>query len=51
MTGEEDAHYQLVEGALEAQAVGGYLEVPDAPGLGVVLDDTVISRYPRLRVS
>ena len=46
----EEKHYQLVKEALEHQVVDGYLEIPDAPGLGVVLNDRVIGQYPCLRV-
>jgi len=47
--GEE--HYQLVKEALEPRVVNGYLEIPDGPGLGVVLNDEVVGQYSCLRVS
>lgn len=43
-------NYQLVKEALEPKVVDGYFEVTDAPGLGVELDDEVISRYPCLKI-
>ncbi len=43
-------HYALVVQALEQQVVDGYLEIPTAPGLGVELNEEVISRYPRIHV-
>jgi galactonate dehydratase len=43
-------NYRLVKQALEPQMVEGYLPLPEAPGLGVELDDEVISQYPCLRV-
>ena len=43
-------NYQLVKQALEPQVVEGYLPLPEAPGLGVELDDEVISQYSCLRI-
>lgn len=43
-------HYELVVQDLEHQAVDGYLEIPTAPGLGVELNEEVISRYPCIRI-
>jgi galactonate dehydratase len=43
-------HYELVVQPLEYQAVDGYLEIPTAPGLGVELNEEVISRYPCVHI-
>ena len=45
----QDERYQLVDAALELQVVGGYLKVPEAPGLGLELDEKVISRFDCIR--
>jgi galactonate dehydratase len=37
--------FDLVEEALDTQAVDGYLTLPDKPGLGVTLNEEVIARY------
>lgn len=42
--------YQLVHEPLEPKVVGGYMPIPTAPGLGVELDEAVISQYECLRV-
>ena len=42
--------YDLVEEAFDTQAVGSYFEVPDAPGLGLTLNEEVIARYPAIHV-
>ncbi|MEA3345616.1 MAG: mandelate racemase/muconate lactonizing enzyme family protein [Chloroflexota bacterium] len=46
----EEAHYRLVNQALEHQVVDGYLTISEAPGLGVELNDEVIDQYPCLQV-
>jgi galactonate dehydratase len=46
----QDERYQLVREAPELQVVDGYLAVPDAPGLGVELDEGAISKYECIRV-
>ena len=38
-------HYGLVTDAFEPQAVDGYFEIPDTPGLGVELSDAVITGH------
>jgi galactonate dehydratase len=43
-------NYQLVKQALEPQMVEGYLPIPETPGLGVELNDEVISQYSCLRI-
>lgn len=42
--------YDLVDEALDTQAVNGDLVVPDKPGLGVTLNEEVIARYPCIRI-
>jgi len=42
--------YRLVKEDLDTKAVKGYLEVPTAPGLGVEVDDKVLSQYDCLRI-
>ncbi len=46
----KDGRYELVKDALELQVVDGYVAVPEAPGLGVELDEQIISRYHCIRV-
>jgi galactonate dehydratase len=46
----EADHYQWAQEPLEPQVVDGYLAVPEAPGLGIELDEQVISRYDCLRI-
>jgi len=41
---------QLAKEPLESKVVDGYLEIPDAPGLGIELNDEVIRQYPCVRV-
>ena len=41
----EPAHYALVKEHLEHKVVDGYYPLSDAPGLGIELDDEVISKY------
>ncbi len=40
----------LVTNPLEKRVQGGYLEVPSDPGLGVELNEEVLSRYPCIHV-
>lgn len=47
----EEANYALVKEPLERQAAAGYWHVSDKPGLGVELNDEVISQYPCIRVT
>jgi galactonate dehydratase len=47
----QPALYELVEEALDTQAVGGRLAVPEGPGLGVTLNETVIARYPCIHLT
>jgi galactonate dehydratase len=42
--------YQLVQEAYDQKAVGSHIPVPDAPGLGVELDEDVVARYPCIQV-
>ena len=44
--------YRLVKdgGALDIQSENGYLDVPAAPGLGIEVDDDVLSQYDCLRI-
>jgi galactonate dehydratase len=44
-------HYALVNEPLELQVLDGHLPVPEAPGLGITLDEKVIARYPCLRIA
>ena len=46
----EEEFYRLVTEALEHQVVDGYLTVPDTPGLGIELDDAVMSQFECVRV-
>jgi L-alanine-DL-glutamate epimerase-like enolase superfamily enzyme len=46
----KDGRYQLVKEAPELQVVDGYLVIPELPGLGVELDEDVISRYDSIRL-
>ena len=43
--------YDLVDQALDTQAIDGYYSPTRAPGLGVVLNRTEADRYTRIRVS
>jgi len=43
--------YDLVDQALDTQAVDGYYTPTRAPGLGVVLDRAEADRYTRIRIS
>jgi galactonate dehydratase len=45
-----DGRYELVQDAPELQVVDGYLPIPKAPGLGVELDEQVISKYDCVRI-
>ena len=38
-------HYALVTEPMEPQVVNSYMPIPTKPGLGVELDDEVVSRY------
>lgn len=40
-----DIHYNIVENPLEKQIVNGILKVPDAPGIGVVLNRKEVKDY------
>ena len=40
----------IVANPLEERVVDGYLEVPSEPGLGIELNEEVLSRYPCIRV-
>jgi galactonate dehydratase len=42
--------YEIVNEPLECEVVDGLLPVPDRPGLGVTLNEDLISRCPRLHV-
>jgi galactonate dehydratase len=42
--------YELVEGALEPDAVDGYLTVPNRPGLGVTLNMDAMAQYDCVHV-
>jgi galactonate dehydratase len=42
----ETETYQLVQKAYDQAAVNSHILVPEAPGLGIELDEDVISRYP-----
>ncbi len=42
--------YALVRAPLEPMARDGYLEIPQTPGLGVELDDDVLSQYGCIRL-
>ncbi|MGM0400051.1 MAG: mandelate racemase/muconate lactonizing enzyme family protein [Chloroflexota bacterium] len=44
------ALYDLVEEALDLQAVDGRFTVPEVPGLGVVLNEEVIGQYPHVHI-
>lgn len=46
----ESENYQLVTEPLEDQVVDGYMHIPTAPGLGVELNEDVISKYECIRV-
>ena len=48
---QDEAQYQLVKEALEPRVVDGYLDIPDAPGLGVELNDEALARYSYVRVT
>ena len=45
-----DGRFELVQDAPELQVVDGYLPIPKAPGLGVELDEQVISKYDCVRI-
>jgi galactonate dehydratase len=45
-----ETNYTLVKEPLERQVVDGYWPVSAAPGLGVELNDEVVSRYACVRV-
>jgi len=45
------ANYALVKEALEHKVVDSYLKVPDAPGLGIELNDEAVSQYDCIQVS
>ena len=47
---QDERILQLAKEPLESKVVDGYLEVPDAPGLGIELNDEVIRQYPCVRV-
>jgi galactonate dehydratase len=44
------ATYQLVTEPLEPRARAGFYDVPDRPGLGVELDEEVMSRFERIEI-
>jgi len=46
----KDERYELVTEALERQVVDGYYTIVDKPGLGVELNEDVISRCDHLRI-
>ncbi len=46
----KDGRYDLVTQALEHQAEDGYFELTDAPGLGVELDEAVISKHDKILI-
>jgi galactonate dehydratase len=41
---------ELVAETYEERIEDGFLPVPDAPGLGIRLNEDVLSRYPRVTV-
>jgi L-alanine-DL-glutamate epimerase-like enolase superfamily enzyme len=43
--------YQLVKEALEPKVVDGYYILTDAPGLGIELNDEVMSKYPCIKIN
>jgi len=45
-----DCIYELVTDALELKVIGGYFKIPDTPGLGVELNEDVVSQYRCLRI-
>ena len=45
---EED--HRFVRGVLETRVVNGYLDIPNTPGLGIEMDDEIISQYPCIRI-
>ena len=48
---QDQAQYQLVKEALEYKVVDGYLPVPNAPGLGIELNEEVLANYPSVCVT
>ena len=42
--------YRLVHEDFDTKAVDGYLDVPTAPGLGVVVNDEVLAQYDSVRI-
>ncbi len=46
----DDGRYELVTQAFELQVVDGYVPVPEGPGLGVELNEDVVSRYDCVRI-
>jgi galactonate dehydratase len=45
-----DGRYELVTQAFELQVVDGYVPVPETPGLGVELNEDVVSKYDCIRI-
>ena len=43
--------YELVNEPLEMQVVDSYLPIPTAPGLGVTLNEELVSRCPRMHLT
>jgi len=46
----EQGILDLVEEAFEPQTTNSRLAIPDTPGLGVTLNDEVVSRYPTIHI-
>jgi galactonate dehydratase len=46
----KDERYAIVTEALEPQQRGGWLKIPDKPGLGVELNDEYLARFDRIEI-
>ena len=43
--------YEIVNEPLELEVINGHIPIPDRPGLGVTLNEDLISRCPRVHIA